>query len=320
MDGKIDFHIASNGLCNWHDVFIRLINNLISGLHPFSDHLKLHGRAWKIHKRELLISEVVPKDFSHRKFESFTCQLNGWGFKCLHQAGNDFSAYYHIYFLRGLPHLIGMMKWVRPYQGKLLPHAEGEPNFYKFEKQFPLSPPMMPCQSQFQCPSSHMEVDAGYGAPKNPQAGHHTNPYQFSSSPGAYGPPSPLHGPPPPFYGHCGDPYALAAYGQMGGYSPSPPHYPMEYGHQPYAQNCYYFYPPGPLHFMSANSVNAPPSGAGAVNSEEVPSAEAVREEVAITPQSNKPASDSLWPSKISAESENTLKSYCCKMMSSFEE
>jgi hypothetical protein len=202
-----------------------------------------------------------------------------------------------------------MMKRVRPNQGKLLPHAEGEPNFYEIDKQFPLSPPMMPCQSQFQYPPSHMEADAGSGAPQNPQAGHHTSHNQFTSSPGAYGPPPPLYGPPPPFYDHCGDPYASAAYPQMGGYPPYPPHYPMEYGHQPYAQKCYYFYPPGPPHFMSANSDNAPPSGAGAVNSEEVPSTEAVQEEVAITPQSNKPASDSLWPSNISAESENTLRS-----------
>ena len=103
MDGKIDFHIASNGLCNWHDVFIRLINNLISGLHPFSDHLKPHGRAWKIHKRELLISEVVPKYFSHRKFESFTRQLNGWGFKCLHQAAKWLQRIYpHMFSKRSL--------------------------------------------------------------------------------------------------------------------------------------------------------------------------------------------------------------------------
>jgi hypothetical protein len=85
----------------------------------------------------------------------------------------------------------------------------------------------------------------------------------------------------------------------MGGYPPYPPHYPMQYGHRPYEQYPYYFYPPP--HFISANSDNSPPSRAGIVTSEEVPSAEAVREEVAITLQSGKPASDSLWPSNISA-------------------
>jgi hypothetical protein len=287
-------------------IFARLINNLISGLHSISDHLKPHGRAWKIHNRELLVSEVVPKYFSHRKYESFTRQRSGWGFKCLRQSGNDFNAYYHECFLRGLPHLIGMMKRVRPNQGKLLQHAEGEPNFYEMDKQFPLSTPMMPCQGQFQYPPFHMEADAGYGAQQNPQVGYHTSHNQFSSFPGTYGPPPPLYGPPPPFYGHYGDPYASAAYNpQMGGYSPYRPHYPMQHDHQPYEQYPYYSYPPGPPRFAPSHRDNAAPSGAGAVNSEEVPSAEALREEVAITPQSNKPASGSLWPSNISAESEN---------------
>jgi hypothetical protein len=198
-----------------------------------------------------------------------------------------------------------MMKRVKPNQGKLLPHAEGEPNFYEIDKQFPLSPPMMPCQGQFQYPPYHMEADAGYWAPQEPQAGHHTSHNQFASSTGTYGPPPPLYGPPPPFYGHCGDPYAAAAYPQMGGYPPYPPHYHMQYGHQPYEQYPYYFYPPSPPRFIPSNRDNAPPSGAGTVNSEEVPSAEVVREEVAITLQSYKPASFSLWPSNISAESEN---------------
>ena len=298
MDGKIHFHIASIGLCtNCHDHFRPSHQQSNSVLHSFSDHLKPHGRAWKIHNRELLISEVVPKYFSHRRFESFARQRSGWGFKRLHRSGNDFSAFYHECFLRGLPHLIGMMKRVKPNQGKLLPHAEGEPNFYEIDKQYPLSPPMMPCQGQFQYPPSHLEADAGYWAPQEPQVDHHTSHNQLSSSPGTYGPL-------PPFYGHCGDPYAVAAYNPlMGGCPPYRPHYPMQYGHQPYEQYPYYFYPPP--HFISANSDNAPPSGAGIVTSEEVPSAEAVREEVAITLQSDKPASDSLWPSNISAESEN---------------
>jgi hypothetical protein len=237
---------------------------------------------------------VVPTFFAQSKFESFTRQLNGWGFKRLHQAGNDFSAYYHECFLRGRPHLIGMMKRLSANEGKLLPHAEGEPNFYEIDKQFPLSPSMKAYQSQFQYPPSHMEADASYGAPQEPQAGHHNNPYQFSSSPGAYGPPPPLYGPPPPFYGHCGDPYASAAYPQMGGYPPYPTHYPMQHYHQPYEQYPYYSYPPGPPRFIPSHHDNAPPSGAFTVRSEEVPSAEAAQEEVAITPQSEKPANDSL--------------------------
>ena len=262
-------------------ILTRLTCIPISGLHPFSHPLKPHGRAWKIHKRELLISEVIPKYFSHRSFGSFTRQISGWGFKRLHQPGNDFNAVYHECFLRGLPHLTGMMKRVSPNQGRLTPNMEGEPNFYDINTQFPMPPPMMPCQGQFQYhPSHNMEADAGYGAPQEPPAGYHTSPNQSSSSSGTYGPT-------PPFYGHFGDPYAVAAYNPlMGGYPYSPPEFPMQYGHHPYVQNPHYSYPPGgPPHFILSNSDTAPPSGAGTVKSEEVPSTEAVRKEVAISLQ-----------------------------------
>ena len=103
-----------------------------------------HGRAWKIHNKELLLQEIVPKFFGQSKYESFTRQLNGWGFKRLHQSGNDFNAYYHECFLRGMPHLTVLLKRVAPNQGKLLPHVEGEPNFYEIEKRFPLPPNIIP--------------------------------------------------------------------------------------------------------------------------------------------------------------------------------
>ena len=187
-----------------------------------------------------------------------------------------------------------MMKRLVANEGKLLPHVEGEPNFYEIDKQFPLSPSMKAYQSQFQYSPSHMEVDACYGATQKPQAGYLTNPNQFYSSPGAYGPPPPLYGPPPPFYGHCGDPYAAAAYPQMGGYPPFPSHYPMQHDHQPNEQYPYYAHPPGPPHFIPSHCDNAPPSDVHTVRSEEVSSAEAVQEEVAIPLQSDNPANDSL--------------------------
>ncbi len=46
-----------------------------------------HGRAWKIHNKDLLVSDVVPKYFVQSKYQSFARQLNGWGFKRLQQAG-----------------------------------------------------------------------------------------------------------------------------------------------------------------------------------------------------------------------------------------
>ena len=100
-----------------------------------------HGRAWKIHNKDLLVTEVIPKYFVLSKYESFTRQLNGWGFKRLIQAGNDFNAYYHECFLRGHPHLTSFLSRVPANLGKLLPHVEGEPNFYEIARDFPLQPP-----------------------------------------------------------------------------------------------------------------------------------------------------------------------------------
>jgi hypothetical protein len=67
----------------------------------------------------------------------------------------------------------------------------------------------------------------------------------------------------------------------------------MQHDHQPYEQYPYYSYPPGPP-LIPSHHDNAPPSGPFTVRSEEVPSAEAVQEEVVIPLQSEKPANDSL--------------------------
>ncbi|KAL3785967.1 hypothetical protein HJC23_005676 [Cyclotella cryptica] len=99
-----------------------------------------HGRAWKVLDKDLLVNVVIPKYFVQTKYESFTRQLSGWGFKRLHQTGPDYRCYYHECFLRGLPHLTRVMKRVEPYQGKLLPHVEAEPNFYEMPAVHPLPP------------------------------------------------------------------------------------------------------------------------------------------------------------------------------------
>lgn len=168
-----------------------------------------HGRAWQIHKKDLLVREVIPKYFVQSKYESFTRQLNGWGLKRLNQSGNDYNAYYHECFLRGMPHLVVLMKRVLPNQGKLLPHVEGEPNFYEIEKQFPL-----PQTMQY---------------PYHPHQGHY-DPYspfpQFAGGTGAY------PGPPPhavdhsAHQSHYGSSYpAAGGYPTTGGYPPPPPPY-----------------------------------------------------------------------------------------------
>ncbi|KAL3784011.1 hypothetical protein ACHAW5_009116 [Stephanodiscus triporus] len=218
-----------------------------------------HGRAWKIHNKELFISEVTPKFFAQSKYESFTRQLNGWGFKRLQQPGNDFNAYYHECFLRGLPHLTAMMKRVSPNQGKLLPHVEGEPNFYEIDKRFPTVPYDDALSGSFSMPS-------GVWSPWEPPLGYHTGPSQLSSS-------SEVYGPPPPFYGHHGHLHAVAACNpQIGSYPPYPPQYQMQYGHQPYEQYPYHSYSPWSPHSTSPQRDNAPPSGANAAKSGEVSS------------------------------------------------
>ncbi|KAL7489978.1 hypothetical protein ACHAW6_016180 [Cyclotella cf. meneghiniana] len=95
-----------------------------------------HGRAWKVIDKKLLVNVVIPKYFLQTKYESFTRQLSGWGFKRLYQTGPDYQCYYHECFLRGLPHLTRLMKRVVPHQGKLVPNVEAEP---KFSEMPPLS-------------------------------------------------------------------------------------------------------------------------------------------------------------------------------------
>lgn len=89
-----------------------------------------HGRAWKLHNRDLFHSEVAPKYFHQQKFASFTRQLTGWGFKRLAKQGPDFNAYYHQCFLRERPDLVVLIKRVPNNLGRLTPDVINEPNFY----------------------------------------------------------------------------------------------------------------------------------------------------------------------------------------------
>lgn len=97
-----------------------------------------HGRAWKILDKERLLSIAIPAYFGQTKFESFTRQLSGWGFKRMHSLGADYSCYYNQIFLQGLPQLTILMKRVITRKGKPIPHPEGEPNFYLISRSHPL--------------------------------------------------------------------------------------------------------------------------------------------------------------------------------------
>jgi len=243
-----------------------------------------HGRAWKIHNKDLLIQEVVPKFFVQSKYESFTRQLNGWGFKRLHQSGNDFNAYYHECFLRGLPYLTVLMKRVPPNKGKQLPHVEGEPNFYEIEKEFPLPPdtPMMPYPGHHLYPQSHLTSAAMYGVP----------PPQMASAAMYGAPPEPGRGAPmasgsevgyghhyspyrsnylPPYYSHQDDTQVASAYASHpGGYRPYPP-YPTQYSNPPPEYYPHYPYPPAPPYGSPSYYNNNVRNNTGPVKSEEGP-------------------------------------------------
>jgi hypothetical protein len=183
------------------------------------DHIrnrKPHGKTWKIHNKELLMSEIVPEFFAQSKFESFTRQLNGWGFKRLQQPGNDHNAYYHENFQRGLQGLTATTKRESQNRGKLISRMEEEPNFYEINKQFPLSSSMTPRQSHPQYPPTQLKAGVSSRASQeHPPLFYHAMPNRFPPFPGVYGPP-------PPFY--------AAAYNHMSCYPHYPPRYPMHYG------------------------------------------------------------------------------------------
>jgi len=215
-----------------------------------------HGRAWRIHNRPLFLETVIPKYFVQTKYESFSRQLNGWGFKRLHQSGNDCGAYYHECFLRGLPRLVGLMKRVKPNRGKVVPHVEGEPNFYEIGRRFPL----LGARSSF-APHQAADFMASGTATNGYDSGHHHGSHQVEPFVGYqqhYGTsphgqcssshPNNCYPPPPPYYGassHVG--YSQYPHYPEARYNDGPHYsYPSSYpsGQPPLYPSS--TYPPGP--------------------------------------------------------------------------
>ena len=202
------------------------------------------------------------------------------------------------------------MKRVAPNQGKLLPHVEGEPNFYEIDKQFPLTPPVMPYHGQYSYSytPSHM-ASAGYGAPPEPPTGYH-GPNLYSSYPiNCLHPPPYYAGPhPPPYYaGHPGDPHAAATYAPQSDYPPYSYH-PTQYSNQPHEQYAHYPYPPGPLYGAQSHYKNLPPNDTGLATSKEVhlvPNPQVAVQEDWV-PIEDEAEEDFPEPLSIFAESENT--------------
>ncbi|KAL9189653.1 hypothetical protein ACHAXT_009328 [Thalassiosira profunda] len=101
-----------------------------------------HGRAWRVIDKTKLLDEVIPQYLVCKKYDSFSRQLNGWGFKRLYQTGPDKGCYYHEKcFLRGKPKLTSLIRRLPTNLGKATPYPEGEPNFYRIDEAYPLPPP-----------------------------------------------------------------------------------------------------------------------------------------------------------------------------------
>eukprot|EP00566_Odontella_aurita_P008916 CAMPEP_0113561958 /NCGR_PEP_ID=MMETSP0015_2-20120614/20262_1 /TAXON_ID=2838 /ORGANISM="Odontella" /LENGTH=823 /DNA_ID=CAMNT_0000463805 /DNA_START=13 /DNA_END=2484 /DNA_ORIENTATION=- /assembly_acc=CAM_ASM_000160 len=120
-----------------------------------------HGRSWTILKPKEFERTILPRFYSAKcKYTSFIRQANGWGFRRITQ-GPDRNSYYHELFLRGLPHLIKLMR--RPGVSKKLPSdPENEPDFNKISKESPL--PLLPHQA----PASNVSAQTltqGSGVP-----------------------------------------------------------------------------------------------------------------------------------------------------------
>lgn len=169
-----------------------------------------------MHNKDQLVREVIPQFYGQSKYHSFARQLNGWGFKRLRQAGNDYDAYYHEHFLRGLPQLVALMTRELSNQGKKVPYTGGEPNFYEIDKYFKLpTPPVINSSEQYQLPppARLTAPDVGNEASLlNETSGYYnSNPNDFPAFYlGGY------HQPPPPrqepFYG-----YPHSSFQQHGG-------------------------------------------------------------------------------------------------------
>ncbi len=97
-----------------------------------------HGRSWIVLDKKEFVRKVAPSHFQISKFESFTRQVNGWGFKRITQ-GPDINSYYHELFLRGMPHLIQWMKRsTSSGSGRRKIRSHKEPDFHAISQIHPI--------------------------------------------------------------------------------------------------------------------------------------------------------------------------------------
>lgn len=91
-----------------------------------------HGRCFLVRDQEHFVKDVMPMFFRQSRFSSFQRQLSLYGFLRLTRKNDDYSAYYHELFLRGLPHLCAHMQRtrVKGYWVRQSSSPETEPDFY----------------------------------------------------------------------------------------------------------------------------------------------------------------------------------------------
>jgi len=99
-----------------------------------------HGRAWKVFKPRVFEEKIIPHYFRHSKYNSFTRQVNGWGFKRITQ-GPDQNSYYHELFLRGAPTLCKRMTRLKVGTKSKSQTSTSNPDFYCMHKIEPLPDP-----------------------------------------------------------------------------------------------------------------------------------------------------------------------------------
>lgn len=93
-----------------------------------------HGRCFRVRNTDVFTKQVLPRYFKTNLMGSFRKQLSLWGFKRITK-GADAGCYYHQSFLRGIPDILGEMKYkkIKGVGRALKPNPEGEPDFYQLQ-------------------------------------------------------------------------------------------------------------------------------------------------------------------------------------------
>ena len=123
-------------------MYIKRLHDLLSHENGINEIIRWmpHGRSWIVLNKKEFLEKVAPSHFQISKFESFTRQVNGWGFKRITQ-GPDINSYYHEMFLRGMPHMIQWMKRTTSAgsgRRKIRADPKDEPNFYEISQMYPI--------------------------------------------------------------------------------------------------------------------------------------------------------------------------------------